>query len=257
MRPLKTSNLIVGGIEAIPHSWPWAVALYRVNNGRKSFSCGATIIHQRYILCAAHCVHRNFGTLAPSDFTIKIGAHNLTNSGRFVEVDKVIAHESYSPRYHNDDIALLRLKEPLVFGTDSDIAPVCLPELNSNSGRQVGEMTTMVGWGVHSQTSYTPSSSLYEVLIPTYNMNKCQQAYDDLMGSNNQFKWKNVICAAYDQGGKDTCQGDSGGPMMIASQDAYQQIGVVSFGYGCAQAGYPGVYTYVPNYINWIGNHIR
>merc|ERR1712243_316649 len=59
-----------------------------------------------------------------------------------------------------------------------------------------------------------------------------------------------MICAGLDQGGKDSCQGDSGGPFMCGNQLS----GVVSWGYGCAEAGYPGVYTQTSYFIDWINS---
>lgn len=59
-----------------------------------------------------------------------------------------------------------------------------------------------------------------------------------------------MICAGLTQGGKDACQGDSGGPLVVNSV----QVGVVSWGIGCAQAGYPGVYASVPNLRSWISS---
>lgn len=56
-----------------------------------------------------------------------------------------------------------------------------------------------------------------------------------------------MLCAAAPS--KDSCQGDSGGPLVRANGD---QIGVVSFGNGCADPSYPGVYAYVPEYRLWI-----
>src|SRR5699024_5177094 len=103
----RTGNLIVGGNEAIPHSWPWAIALYRVRNGRRFFICGGSIVGRQHIMTAAHCVRRAGGERPiAGDYLVKVGAHDLTNSGEFMEVDAVIPHENYTPQYHNDDIAL-------------------------------------------------------------------------------------------------------------------------------------------------------
>lgn len=148
----------------------------------------------------------------------------------------MIEHENYSPTYHNDDIALLKLKSPLDF-TDDHLAPVCLPTVDSDEGRHVGLSTNLVGWGVQSQSTAISSPLLNEVQVPISKQNQCEKVYTELMGGNAYLNWNNTLCASYEDGQKDTCQGDSGGGMTIrnGSSDTYTQIGIVSFGYGCAQ----------------------
>lgn len=79
--------------------------------------------------------------------------------------------------------------------------------------------------------------------VPTVNQAKCNQEYNG--GITDR-----MICAGYDEGGKDTCQGDSGGPLVLES--AKQLIGVVSFGNGCAQPNHAGVYVRVSAVRPWI-----
>merc|ERR1712025_1027278 len=81
---------------------------------------------------------------------------------------------------------------------------------------------------------------------PTSAPSACRDAY----GSSSVYD--SMICAGFPQGGKDSCQGDSGGPFMCGSQLS----GIVSWGYGCAEAGYPGVYTQTSYFIDWISNNM-
>ena len=70
----------------------------------------------------------------------------------------------------------------------------------------------------------------------------------------------NMVCAGYPSGGSDTCQGDSGGPLVVQkspTDDSAIVYGVVSWGIGCARPGYPGVYTRVTKYVDWILNHMK
>lgn len=61
---------------------------------------------------------------------------------------------------------------------------------------------------------------------------------------------------------KDSCPGDSGGPMLAAAyindETRYVQQGVVSFGHKfCGTQGYPGVYTRIAYYMDWILDKIK
>ena len=62
-----------------------------------------------------------------------------------------------------------------------------------------------------------------------------------------------MICAGYQGvGGKDACQGDSGGPLIGNSNGNPVLVGVVSWGKGCGEKQYPGVYTRVTPILDWI-----
>lgn len=198
--------MIVGGEEADPHSWPWAVALYRVDGLQQYFQCGGSIINEQYVMTAAHCIKHLTQTLTAKDFKVKVGAHKLSNSGEFRELEAAIVHENYDPQVHNDDIALLKLKEPFNFDADIEVLPVCLPSPNSDLGHDVGDLSTLVGWGVHDQNEISPSNVLYEVEVPISDPVQCKSAYTGLLGNNSKFNWNNVVCASYKEGGKDSCQ---------------------------------------------------
>ncbi|KAK8396600.1 hypothetical protein O3P69_004940 [Scylla paramamosain] len=86
--------------------------------------------------------------------------------------------------------------------------------------------------------------SIQEVTVPTMSNSQCKAT-----SYSSSSITDNMICAGLSQGGKDSCQGDSGGPMVTYRNGAYEQIGIVSWGYGCASANYPGVYTRVSVYV--------
>lgn len=99
------------------------------------------------------------------------------------------------------------------------------------------------------------SSTLQFAEIPVMELEKCQIAFGNRTIIDN-----NIICAGWTSGEKDACQGDSGGPLIYGKSDGnnlrFYQIGVVSYGYRCAVAGYPGVYTRVTNFIDWIQRNV-
>lgn len=94
---------------------------------------------------------------------------------------------------------------------------------------------------VKPQEGGSAPTQLYGVEIPIVDRKECNQDYDGLIEAD-------MICAGIPEGGKDSCQGDSGGPVVIDGK----LVGVVSWGFGCAEPGYPGVYTNVAYFKNWI-----
>ncbi|XP_068231254.1 transmembrane protease serine 9-like [Palaemon carinicauda] len=236
---------IVGGEPTTVHEYPWQVAL---TTSSRPF-CGGSIISNQWILTAAHCVIGK----RPADFTVIIGEHNWntateTSATERRQLSNIIVHPRYSSTTLDNDIALLKLSTPINFPTSNKIAPVCLPD-PGNAYADINAIIT--GWGTTSSGGRQPYE-LYEVTVPTMTNTKCEQLYvGDITG--------NMICAGLDKGGKDSCQGDSGGPMVTTgnvAQTFMVQIGVVSWGYGCAVAGKPGVYARVNNYLSWISANI-
>ena len=183
-------ELIVGGSEEKPNSWPWAVGIFR--NGR--YFCGGTIINQHYILTAAHCV----GSRNASTYKVLVGAHRLHGSGWQVPVELVVRHKSFDDARMNNDIALLRLKDALDFST-SKVSPVCLPTKAMDDMEFNGTKSVVVGWG-HVREGGSVSSTLQEVNIPILTNKECAKVYGNRMISESQ------LCAADQKGGYDSCQ---------------------------------------------------
>ncbi|XP_076171823.1 trypsin-1 [Ptiloglossa arizonensis] len=233
----NTEKRIVGGTETQVNQYPWmALMMFR---GR--FYCGGSVVNSRYVLTAAHCVDR----FDPNLMSIRILEHDRNSTteteAKVFKVDKVIKHNGYSTFNYNNDIALVRLKEPIRF--EGKMRPVCLPE---RAKTFAGLMGIVTGWGALSESG-SISETLQEVSVPILTNTECRATKYPARRITD-----NMLCAGYKEGNKDSCQGDSGGPLHIANDKTYNIVGVVSWGEGCAKPGYPGVYSRVNRYLTWI-----
>ncbi|XP_033201533.2 transmembrane protease serine 9 [Bombus vancouverensis nearcticus] len=232
---------IVGGQTTRMNEFPWMARLSYLNK----FYCGGTLINDRYVLTAAHCV-KGFMW-----FMIKVtfGEHDrCTERGAETRYVVRVLTGDFSFLNFDNDIALLRLNERVPLS--DTIRPICLP--TEKDKQYVGTKAIASGWGTLYEDG-KPSCLLQEVEVPVMSLQDCRNtSYSPRMISDN------MMCAGYPDGKKDSCQGDSGGPLIAEREDKkYELIGIVSWGNGCARPGYPGVYTRVTRYINWIVYHSR
>jgi len=240
---VNRASRIVNGTETEVNEYPWQAAM--VYKYSSSVFCGASVIGSKHILTAAHC------TQAVTDYNINyqvlLGAHGLTSSAsseeRFNAV-RFIQHKDYDGSTYDTDIAIIVLAGSIDF-TSSQIRPVCLPDNDSDDYDSV--TATVSGWGTLESGGSQPDV-LMEVDVPTMSNSDCRNSYGNAITDN-------MLCAGYDEGLRDSCQGDSGGPLIYNSGSGYTLIGVVSWGYGCASPGYPGVYARVTQYLSWISTN--
>uniref|UniRef100_A0A8C9XM57 Peptidase S1 domain-containing protein n=1 Tax=Sander lucioperca TaxID=283035 RepID=A0A8C9XM57_SANLU len=233
--PLNTR--IVGGQNAPPGNWPWQASL----QSSGSHFCGGSLINSQLLLTASQ------GNI-PASLTVSLGLQSLQGSnpnGVSRTVTNVIKHPNYNSRTNDNDICLLQLSSPVTF-TDF-IVPVCLAAPGSTFFSGVSSWVT--GWG-DVNISLPPPGNLMEVNVPIVGNRECNCNYG--VGSITN----NMICAGLRAGGKDSCQGDSGGPLVSKQGNRWILGGIVSFGNGCAQPNFPGVYTRMSQYQSWINNQI-
>jgi secreted trypsin-like serine protease len=196
------------------------------------------------------------GKMKGEDFFVKLGGHDLRNSGEFYEVVEATPHENYRTWRRYNDIALFKLAKKIDF-SNPNVRPVCFPSEDMDKQDLTGQNATVIGWGTTSFGGDI-AKNLMEVQVPIVSNEECDKSYSSVEGSAVSYPEginHNFICAGAPEGGKDSCQGDSGGPLLYQVDNVWYQVGVVSFGYKCAEKGYPGVYTRTSHFVKWLGSH--
>lgn len=226
---------IIGGEEAWPHSWPWQVSLKFMTTP----ACGGAIVAPLWVLSAAHCFKRYNKA---SSWTVMAGKHDLDNpkenGQQVVAVSIIISHKDYNSQTKERDMALLKLKQPLVF--NEFVRPI---NIWMSSLPLLTECTT-TGWG-STRENGPRVNKLQEVNLTILPSEVCNTYY---VGSIQD----SMFCAGKDEGGVDACQGDSGGPISCFNGTRYKLAGLVSWGVGCGRSKKPGVYTKIKDSAQWI-----
>nr|AAB37260.1 early trypsin precursor [Culex quinquefasciatus]AAK50138.1 early trypsin [Culex quinquefasciatus] len=225
-----TEGRIVGGFEVDIKDVPYQVSLRSFG----SHICGGSIISKRWILTAAHCAS---SADRPKE-TIRVGSSEKGSGGQILKLKRIVQHPQYDGSIIDYDFSLLELAEELEL--DDSHTTIALPE--QDEPVTDGAICRVSGWG-NTQSSAQSNKFLRATDVPSVNQDKCSEAYSDFGGVTPR-----MICAGYQEGGKDACQGDSGGPLVSGGK----LVGVVSWGYGCAVAGYPDVYSQIASVRDWI-----
>jgi secreted trypsin-like serine protease len=235
---------VVGGTEVPDGKYPFVAALLNTNGGTTPYEqqfCGGSLIDQDSVLTAAHCVRGQ----SPQPLRVTIGRTVLNSTqGQLRSVSSIAIHPSYNPLTSSGqayDAAVLQLNTGV-----GGVPLMMLATASHDSLETPGRKAHVAGWGnttAQPVTGPSPGSNfpnrMHEARVPLVSDAQAKMVY----GAS----YFEPLMVAAGQEGIDTCQGDSGGPMFARAGGRYRQIGITSFGNGCAAADNPGVYAEVNN----------
>jgi trypsin len=257
------SPMIVGGTEVPNGKYPF-VALMDVDtrNGQHIISCGGSLIDQDSVLTAAHCIyfalpprtaaHCLYGLPLPKGLNLEVIVGRTvrsSNQGQVRSWESIYCHPDYNPRNNEAyDAAVINLGRAV-----KGIKPINLATSTHNNLESPGRKATVAGWGNTFANPPDPPGQpsfpdrMHKAQVPIVSDARAKRVYGQ--------DYVPPVMISAGGNGADTCQGDSGGPLFTQVSGKYTQIGITSWGKGCA-AGKPGVYAEVnnPSIRNFITN---
>ena len=232
------SSAVVGGTDAAPGEFPSIAEVTYGAPGVGIFLCSGTLIDATHVLTAGHCSSVTKAALVSSpaawpapSINVWIGG-TTSGGGEPATVSSVSIPPDYLGLTDRNDLSILTLAAP------STKAPTKVAGASERSIWNPGTLGTIVGWGETEDGGDLPDT-LQKAQVPITSDAYCESAYSDEDGWD--FDPETMICAGYPDGGVDSCHGDSGGPLFSGGR----VVGVTSWGNGCAEPGYPGVYARV------------
>lgn len=220
---------IVGGTTTTTTAYPFVM---QITDASGNQFCGGTLVAAKKVITAAHCmVGESVGNVRV------VGGRTYLNgtNGAVSKVSKIWVNPGYTDATNGDDVAVLTLSTSMPYTTASYVS-------SSQTGvYAAGTTARILGWGTTSESG-SSSNQLRTATVPIVADSSCRSSY------GSDFVQTDMVCAGYSSGGVDTCQGDSGGPLIIGGVLA----GITSWGEGCAEAGYPGVYTRLATFSNLV-----
>jgi secreted trypsin-like serine protease len=222
---------INGGQPADLGEYPFMVALLlepRAGNDFDKQYCGGSLIASRWVLTAAHCLDFLAG---PEEVAVAVNRTHLNSTeGVRVGVREIFIHPDWDPNTLSPDVGLLELARSI-----NGVETIQLAGAADDVFEAAGTPLTVIGWG-NTETNGRPNfpDELREVVVPVVADEPCDAANKGFVIPET------MLCAG--EKGLDSCQGDSGGPLFATSGGTEIQMGIVSWGFGCAKNHFPGVY---------------
>lgn len=241
---------VTGGGPANITSVPYQVSIHR--NG--SHICGGSIINDRFVLTAAHCM-KDISPFNLNQLKIKVGLTSQSSPGIRLQqfnVLRIIRHPNYNASNLDYDYALIEISGRFSF--NNWVQPVALAGPGS-SAQAVGNTVKVSGWGWTTPGSVSPSNSLRAVNVPIISNSAADTQLDATSPSHHPITARMIATGAVNSSRLGACHGDSGGPLVYkpAGQPAVQ-IGVVSWGVSRCNGGInsPSIYARVSSVKSWI-----
>jgi len=247
-------QLFTGSASIAPnYGFPWMVSLEVKGTARQNgHFCGAVVIDPAWVITAAHCVatairNGEGHTLAAADpdkLQVLTGTNILSRGGSVRRISRIVLHPEFGiamQRVPNNDIALLKISDA------PNLTPLAVASAGQAETMLVdGESVRIFGWGTALFGPNNPvSNTLLYTFVDVVGRSKCnaKAAYDGGVADS-------MFCAGL--GYSDACQGDSGGPAVGYANGVPYLLGLVSWGVGCANRSFPGVYTNVTKFNGWV-----
>jgi trypsin len=247
---------VVGGHSASISQYPWQAAVVETGGGSAQSRqfCGGSLVTSRIVITAAHCVFDTDpdcsvlcglsdpggdGTprIDPNDVNVILGSATL-NGAAESGVTGVMFRSNYNPDFNSPGVPRFDVGF-LVLSSASGQTPIKIASPDERALWNPGGPVDISGWGDTSESGGTPTA-LQAAAVNVIDDGTCSSDY------GGDFDPSTMICAGFQSGGVDTCVGDSGGPLEAPqSAGGYRLVGITSWGEGCAEPGFPGIYTRV------------
>ncbi|XP_075527433.1 uncharacterized protein LOC142559728 isoform X3 [Dermacentor variabilis] len=245
---VEVADRIVGGQEAVPHSWPWQASIQMKSFWPAAHFCGGVLVRNDLVVTAAHCVHG----MRPENLVLKFGSHDLVRDDAGVQIRRVSSYATHNSYRRDDlthDVAAIKLSLPVNY--TAHVRPVCLP----GAGQQLAVNTTCFasGWG-NTRVQATVAQSAVVEAAPI----RRPTALASSAGSGGSFSLKQarlvvrpfadacaailaaqpsldasaLVCAVDESHDAGPCHGDSGGPLVcrLDPSSAWTLVGMTSQG---------------------------
>uniref|UniRef100_A0A2A4IWA2 Peptidase S1 domain-containing protein n=1 Tax=Heliothis virescens TaxID=7102 RepID=A0A2A4IWA2_HELVI len=256
---------VAGGNERVPLIYngrsysrgdiPWLVAVYKSEAATLRFICGGTLVSDRHVLTAAHCMQRRGESTHMRDIVVKVGVHNLNDWSDDITVTRTLMtaaiHDSFNPATLQNDILIFTLNKRVTFNTY--IRPACLWGDDTDQSRVVGATGIVAGWGDQGVGGVGKQGEPHMVRIPIASTKDCRASKSDF----HKITYDTTLCAG-DRNGSGPCIGDSGGGLYLLDGGKWRLRGIVSVSLRAANGDNTCnlneyiVFTDTAQYLSWI-----